>query len=136
MKAFKDNQNELRLFRPLKNIERFKLSCEKISLPDFDQEEFLSLIKSFVKLESKWIPSKPGCSMYIRPLAMSMTNKIGVNKPYSSAIYVMACPVGTYFKQGQKTKLLIDESFHRNTDKNFGQYKLGANYGPTIALSE
>lgn len=29
---------------------------------------------------------------------MSMTNKLGVNKPNSSAIYLMACPVGSYFK--------------------------------------
>ena len=51
---------------------------------------------------------------------MSMTNKLGVSKATSGAIYVMACPVGNYFKAGQKTKFMIDESFHRNTDKNSG----------------
>ncbi len=69
-------------------------------------------------------------------MAMSMANKLGVHKPGAATIYLMACPVGSYFKQGQQTKLLIDESFHRNTDKNSGQYKLAANYGPTIALSD
>jgi branched-chain amino acid aminotransferase len=136
MKAFKGPKNELRLFRPEKNIDRFLLSCDKISLPQFDKEELLSLIKSYVRLEHRWIPTKPGCSLYLRPMAMSMTNKLGVHKPSSGSIFVMACPVGSYFKPGQQTKLLIDESFHRNTDKNSGQYKLAANYGPTIKLSD
>lgn len=81
MKAFKGSKNELWLFRPEKNLDRFLLSCEKISLPKFDKKELLSLIKSFVWLEHWWIPTKPGCSLYIRPMAMSMTNKLGVHKP-------------------------------------------------------
>jgi branched-chain amino acid aminotransferase len=100
MKAFKGDKNELRLFRPEKNIDRFLLSCEKICLPSFDKSELLSLIKSYVRLEHRWIPSKPGCSMYIRPMAMSMTNKLGVYKPTHGSIFIMACPVGSYFKQG------------------------------------
>lgn len=136
MKAFKGPKNELRLFRPERNLDRFLLSCEKISLPKFDKEELLTLIKFFVRLEHRWVPTKPGCSLYIRPMAMSMTNRLGVHKPDKGSIYIMACPVGSYFREGQQTKLLIDESFHRNTDKNSGQYKLAANYGPTIKLSD
>jgi branched-chain amino acid aminotransferase len=98
MKAFKGSQNELRLFRPERNLDRFLLSCEKISLPKFDKNELFSLVKSFVRLEHRWVPSKAGCSMYLRPMAMSMGNKLGVHKPGAAAIYLMACPVGSYFK--------------------------------------
>ncbi len=101
MKAFKGDAGEVRLFRPESNIDRFLRSCHRISLPQFDKEEFLQLIKAFVRLEQKWIPTKPGCSMYLRPMAMSMCNKIGVSRPDAAAIYLMGCPVGSYFKTGQ-----------------------------------
>ena len=48
MKAYKGSNGDLRLFRPERNIDRFLRSCEKVGLPQFDKEEFLSLLKAFV----------------------------------------------------------------------------------------
>lgn len=56
MKAYKDKNGKIRLFRPDKNMARLNKSSARIALPTFDGEAFTKLIGEFVKLESKFIP--------------------------------------------------------------------------------
>lgn len=65
---------------------------------------------------------------------MSLTNKLGVLRPNKSAIYLMGGPVSAYF-QKKEIFLGVNETYHRNTDKNCGGFKIGANYGPTVKLT-
>lgn len=67
-------------------------------------------------------------------MAMSLTDKLGVLKPNKTAIYIMGGPVSAYF-QAKDIYLKVDETYHRNTPKNCGGFKLGANYGPTVKLT-
>jgi len=39
MKAYIDPKGKIRAFRPDKNFERLRTSCDRISLPDFDAKE-------------------------------------------------------------------------------------------------
>lgn len=67
MKAYRDKQGVVRLFRPEMNMKRFAASAARLTLPNFDQKELLACICSLLKVEADWIPSEPGYSMYIRP---------------------------------------------------------------------
>lgn len=55
MKAYKDANGQLRLFRPRMNLARFNESAARIALPSFDSEELLKLIAEFVQLEERFI---------------------------------------------------------------------------------
>jgi branched-chain amino acid aminotransferase len=57
MKAYKDRQGNVRLFRPDKNMARLNKSAARIALPRFDGEAFIELLKKFVKLDERFIPS-------------------------------------------------------------------------------
>lgn len=46
----------------------------------------------------------------------------------------MGCPVSSYFYKSEIC-LGVNETYHRNTPKNCGEYKLSANYGPTTYLT-
>lgn len=63
MKAYKDNNGQIRLFRPNKNMERLNKSSSRIALPTFDGEALTKLIGDFVKLDSRFIPK------FVKPLA-------------------------------------------------------------------
>jgi branched-chain amino acid aminotransferase len=56
MKAYKDKEGRIRLFRPNKNMERLNLSAARIALPTFDGDAFTKLIAEFVKKDGKFIP--------------------------------------------------------------------------------
>lgn len=56
MKAYKDKNGDVRLFRPDKNMARLNRSSSRIALPTFDGESMLELIKKLVKLDERFIP--------------------------------------------------------------------------------
>ena len=56
MKAYKDSNGKIRLFRPRKNMERLNKSSSRIALPTVDGDALIKLIGELVKLESKLVP--------------------------------------------------------------------------------
>ena len=57
MKAYKDKQGQIRLFRPDKNMARMNKSSTRIALPAFEGEKMIELIKEFCRTEERFIPS-------------------------------------------------------------------------------
>ena len=57
MKAYKDSRGHIRLFRPDKNMARLNKSVARIALPTFSGEAFIELIKKFVQMEERFIPT-------------------------------------------------------------------------------
>lgn len=56
MKAYKDAEGRVRLFRPDKNVQRLNNSAARVALPTFDEDELLKLVSEYTKLESRWVP--------------------------------------------------------------------------------
>lgn len=56
LKAFRDSDNVVRLFRPEKNMSRLSRSAERIALPAVDGSQLLALIQRLVLLDERFIP--------------------------------------------------------------------------------
>lgn len=133
MKAYKNDQGQIRLFRPDKNMARMNKSTARIALPTFDPEALTSLIAKFVQLEERFIPSKKGYSLYLRPTMIGTQRTLGVGPPGSALLYVIASPVGPYYPTGFKAVSLEATDYAvRAWPGGVGDKKLGANYAPCI----
>jgi len=133
MKAYKDLNGKIRLFRPEMNMDRFLRSCERLLLPGFDKAELLKCIKEFVKTEGRWIPSERGYSLYIRPTAIATQESLGVGASSRSKIFVIASPVGPYYKTGfSAVSLFASKDYVRAWPGGTGDAKIGGNYAPGV----
>lgn len=133
LKAYKDDNGDARLFRINKNMERMSKSAKAVDLPDFDKEELAKLIGKYVELEKDFIPQGNGYSLYLRPTMIGTTPSLGVATPDRALIFVIASPVGPYYKTGFKAvSLQATEDHVRAWPGGSGDKKLGANYAPTI----
>lgn len=56
MKAYKDKDGGIRLFRPDMNMARLNRSSKRIALPTLDEDAAIKLISELVKLDSRFIP--------------------------------------------------------------------------------
>lgn len=56
-KAYKDKDGHVRLFRPDMNMKRLNKSVARISLPTFEEAPVIDLIKKFVEVDSRFVPS-------------------------------------------------------------------------------
>ncbi|EFA75841.1 branched-chain amino acid aminotransferase [Heterostelium album PN500] len=133
MKAYKDKEGKVRLFRPMENMKRFATSAERLCLPSFDKEAVIELIKKLVLLDQDWIPEGKGYSLYLRPTLIATQKSLGVSASNSALMFVIASPVGPYYPEGFKpVRLLADDRFIRAWVGGSGAFKLGSNYAPTI----
>lgn len=122
-----------RFFRIDDHIQRFRSSLGCLAFPDFDPEEMKALIYEFVKTDLRFLSNKAGECIYIRPTAMSMTNTLGVKRPDKVKLFVVASPVKEYFSGD--IHLAICETYARGNHMSANQYKIGANYAPTVAIT-
>ncbi|KAK7043098.1 branched-chain-amino-acid transaminase bat2 [Paramarasmius palmivorus] len=127
MKAYIGSDGEPRLFRPDLNMARMARSVDRVALPPFNPEALLTLIKKLVHIERRWIPTKPGYSLYIRPTMIAL----GVTASDHAMLYIILSPTGPYFQGIAKefALLAVSESV-RAWPGGHGAYKLAVNYGP------
>lgn len=133
MKAYRDNDNKIRIFRPDMNMKRMNKSAERIVLPTFDGDQFIKLIEEFVNVEKDFVPQGKGYSLYLRPTIIGTTATLGVSVPDKALLYVIASPVGPYYSTGfQAVSLEATDYAVRAWPGGVGDKKLGANYAPCI----
>ena len=133
MKAYKNNEGAVRLFRPDKNAARLNNSSSRIALPSVEAQPFIELIAKFAEMEQRFIPAQRGFSLYLRPTLIGTQRTLGVGPPGSALLYVIASPVGPYYPTGFKAVSLEATSYAvRAWPGGVGDKKLGANYAPCI----
>ena len=133
MKAYKDKNGQVRLFRPDKNMARFNKSSARIALPTFEHQSLIDLLAKFVTLDSRFIPGQRGYSLYLRPTMIGTQATLGVGPPGSALLFVIASPVGPYYPTGFKAVSLEATDYAvRAWPGGVGDKKIGANYAPCI----
>lgn len=133
MKAYRDSKNQIRIFRPDRNMARMNTSAERIALPTFDSAEFIKLINEFVKLDESFVPEGEGYSLYLRPTIIGTSASLGVSTPDKALLYLIASPVGPYYSTGFKAVSLEATDYAvRAWPGGVGNKKLGANYAPCV----
>ncbi|XP_051974891.1 branched-chain-amino-acid aminotransferase, cytosolic-like isoform X1 [Xyrauchen texanus] len=133
MKAYRGPDNKLLLFRPMLNMKRMLKSAHRACLPSFDGAEFLECIKRLVEVDQDWVPQSDSASLYIRPTFVGTEPSLGVKKPSRALLFVILCPVGSYFSTGAKpVSLWADSKYIRAWRGGTGDCKMGGNYGASI----
>ncbi|WP_167966409.1 branched-chain amino acid aminotransferase [Saonia flava] len=126
MKAYKDSNNDVWLFRPLDNQKRLNISAKRMAIPELPEEYFMEGLKTLLKLEKKWIPQSEGSSLYIRPFIFASGKGFHAS-PADEYKFIIACaPSGSYFSG--KVKVLIEETYSRSANGGVGFAKAGGNY--------
>ncbi|MBU2947118.1 branched-chain amino acid aminotransferase [Zobellia uliginosa] len=126
MKAYKDTDEKVWLFRPLENHKRFNISAKRMSIPEIPEEFFMEGLKTLLELENKWIPQTEGSSMYIRPFMFASGNGFHASPADAYKFIICLAPSGSYFSG--KVKVLIEEKYSRSANGGVGYAKTGGNY--------
>merc|ERR1711969_272433 len=60
MKAYRDPEGGLRLFRPDRNMARFQNSLARVALPAIDEAGLVDGIRALVRTDASWVPEGDG----------------------------------------------------------------------------
>lgn len=140
MKAYKDESNEVWLFRPDQNFERINKSSERLSMPTFPKELFFKGLEKLLSLDKEWIKKGTGNSLYIRPFVFA--SQAGVQASASNAykFMIICSPVSSYYSSSE-VHVQVAEKYSRAASGGVGFAKAAGNYAaqfyPTsLALKE
>ncbi|MDX1700179.1 MAG: branched-chain amino acid aminotransferase, partial [Melioribacteraceae bacterium] len=93
----------------------------------------LTALKELILLEQDWIPTKPGHSLYIRPLMFANDPYIGVKPGDKYKFMIMLSPVGPYYPEGFKpVPILATDKYVRAVRKGVGDCKTAGNYAASL----
>ncbi|GMN09527.1 branched-chain amino acid aminotransferase [Croceitalea sp. MTPC9] len=126
MKAYKDNEDGIWLFRPLENQKRLNISAKRMAIPELPEEHFMDGLSTLLQLDKDWIPTQAGSSLYIRPFIFASGNGFHASPADEYKFIIATAPSGAYFSG--KVKVLIEEKYSRSANGGVGFAKAGGNY--------
>ena len=130
IKAYKDEEGVISIFRPFDNFSRFNLSAERMQMPTVPEEIFMEGMRMLVDLERNWIPDQKDHSLYIRPFMFSTDAVIGV-KPSEKYKFIIICsPTGPYYNKPMR--IYVEEKYTRAAPGGIGFAKTAGNYGASM----
>ncbi len=130
MKAYKDSNDEVYLFRVNKNFERINKSAKRLAMPEIPEEVFVGGLKALMDIDRAWIPTGEGKSLYIRPLIFATEEglKARVSNKYMFAI--VAAPATSYYSAPVSVK--ISDYYSRAASGGVGFAKAAGNYAASF----
>jgi branched-chain amino acid aminotransferase len=127
MKAFKNKNGDICIFRPQKHSERLNKSLSRMCMPEIPEELFVQCLHAIVEAEKAWIPTSEGASLYIRPVVFAYEPRLGVKIADHFKFFILTSPAGAYFSK--PTKLKVEKTFVRAAEGGTGFAKCAGNYG-------
>ncbi len=130
MKAYKNENGEVSLFRPMENIRRMNKSAIRMAMPEVPEDLFMNGLMELIKLDSAWVPSSETGSLYIRPFLIATDEAIGVKISDTYKFVIITCPAGKYYSD--PIKVLVETNFYRAVHGGVGFVKAAGNYGRSL----
>jgi branched-chain amino acid aminotransferase len=137
LKAFPREDGSLSIFRPDENAARFARSMKGLSMPGFPEDHFVRAVRETVSrnavlgfnpsFSKDWLKDDfvSASAVYIRPFSYA-EGGIGVGISKRPDVFIVANPVGSYFKPGKSSAVTTDRV--RATPRGTGWIKCDSNY--------
>lgn len=126
MKAYKDSNDEVWLFRPDQNLERFNKSAVRMAMPEVPEEIFMNGLKQLVNLDQDWVKKGKGNTLYIRPFMIATGTGVIAAPSNDYRFMIILSPAKSYYSG--EVKVVIAEHFSRAANGGIGAAKAAGNY--------
>jgi branched-chain amino acid aminotransferase len=126
MKAYKDDNNDVWLFRPDENFKRFNNSATRMAMPEVPESIFMDGLFELLKVDKDWIQRGNGSSMYIRPFMIATGTGVVANPSDHYKFMILLSPAKAYYSG--EVKVIIAEHYSRAANGGIGAAKAAGNY--------
>ena len=126
MKAYKDDQDGVWLFRPEQNFERFNKSATRMAMPEVPEPVFMSGLYQLIDLERNWVKKGKGNTLYIRPFMIATGHGVIAAPSDQYRFMIILSPAKSYYSG--EVKVIIAEHYSRAANGGIGAAKAAGNY--------
>lgn len=126
MKAYKDAEDAVWLFRPDQNFDRFNKSAVRMAMPEIPEEVFMGGLQQLLALEKDWVKKGKGNTLYIRPFMIATGHGVIAAPSSEYRFMIILSPARAYYSG--EVKVIIAEHFSRAANGGIGAAKAAGNY--------
>ncbi|MDV7187699.1 branched-chain amino acid aminotransferase [Lutibacter sp. TH_r2] len=130
MKAYKDVNDDIWLFRPDQNQQRINKSAERLDMPAFPKEYFFEGLNELLKLDSEWVQKGEGNSLYVRPFVIATENCVSASSSTKYKFMIICAPVQLYYSG--EVRVVFADKFSRSANGGVGFAKAAGNYAASF----
>lgn len=128
LKARRNMDGKLTIFRAEQNAERFRRSARRMVMPEMSDEMFLKSLRLLLEKDGHLTPVEAGSGLYLRPYMFAEEAFLGVRPSNSYIFALIGSPMTAYFSSGNEAlKLWIADSA-RAAPGGTGNIKAAGNY--------
>ncbi|GAA2464054.1 branched-chain amino acid aminotransferase [Streptomyces macrosporus] len=133
LKAYRQPDGSVAVFRPEANAARFQRSARRLAMPELPVETFVEACDLLVRQDKAWVPHQAEQSLYLRPFMFASEVGLGVRPANEYLFMVIASPAGAYFPRGVKpVSVWISREYVRAAPGGTGEAKTGGNYAASL----
>jgi branched-chain amino acid aminotransferase len=133
LKAYRQVDGEVTLFRPDANARRFARSAERLAMPPLSEDFFISACEALIRQERQWVPTGIGTSLYLRPLMIATEVGLGVRPSAEYLFLLLASPAGNYFSGDVRpVSVWLSQEYVRAAPGGTGEAKCAGNYAASL----
>ena len=128
MKAFRQIDNSIALFRPDFHFERMFKGASRLCMQAPPPELMKAALKKLLEIDQHWVPGGPGTSLYIRPTLFASEGFLGVRPSKKLTFMIILSPAASYYGANDYLKIWIERHYVRASQGGLGAVKAAANY--------
>jgi branched-chain amino acid aminotransferase len=133
MKAFRQADGSMAVFRPRQNAHRFQRSARRLAMPELPEEDFLLAVESLVAADQHALSDDPDHSIYLRPLMYGSEANLMLRPSRTYEFLLMAFVAGGFFGDTVRpVSVFVSHEHSRAMPGGTGNVKCAANYGPSF----
>ncbi len=140
LKAYRQENGSITLFRPDANAARFNRSARRMAMPELPEETFVRALELLVSQDRDWVPGGEGNTLYLRPFLIATQRGLGVNHPSSEYLFcIIASPAASYFGGSgapRPVTVWLSEEYTRAAPGGTGAVKCGGNYAASFLAQQ
>lgn len=136
LKAFKQTNGKIVIFRPQFNASRMAQGAARLSMQDVPKNLFIKSVVDLVRVEQDWVPSERGSALYIRPTLIGTEGFLGVRPSEKYLFFTLLSPVGSYYSNNSKSvRIWVETDQVRAAPGGLGSVKAAANYASSLSAA-
>jgi branched-chain amino acid aminotransferase len=134
LKAHRQADGSVAVFRPDQNALRFQRSARRLAMPELPESAFLRAVDAVVAADQHLLSDDPAVSLYLRPLMFATESNLMLRPSNEYMFLMMAFIAGGFFGDDvlSPVSVLISREHSRAMPGGTGDVKCAANYGPSF----
>ena len=133
IKAYRQPDGGVAIFRPEENARRFNRSAARLAMPELPEELFLEAVDALVDIDRAWVPTAEGQSLYLRPFMIATEAQVGMRPAHEYLFLLIAFPVTPFFSGEVKpVTVWLSDEYVRAAVGGTGEAKCAGNYAGSL----